>query len=308
MYLPRFARVGVLRHPLLRDALTRPTRVSAVQNQLCRLSLSAKPRPAILPIAARSPLASQRACLATEAATEEKKPRAKRGPKSKSEQSKSKAKPPKKKKEESATQKLKKQRAHIRQLKETALQSPKLLPSRWIMIAVQANMPDKAMQRGEAMKIAHRKIESLGSDEIEKFKIQAQENEVANKASYDAWIQTHTPLQIRRANDARAALNRLGKKPNKPLKDARLPRRPYTSYTCFFRERSESGDLKHMSLVEFSKQVSSEWKSLNEAEKEPYVKQHTEDVQRYQREHLDVFGEITNSERRLAARGHGQSG
>lgn len=91
---------------------------------------------------------------------------------------------------------------------------------------------------------------------------------MANEASYRAWVQSHTPLQIRKANTARLALKHLGKKPNVPIKDERLVKKPRAPYIFYYVERLESGDLKHMGLAEMTKQVSSEWNNLTEAEKE----------------------------------------
>lgn len=90
---------------------------------------------------------------------------------------------------------------------------------------------------------------------------------MANAASYRAWLESHTPAQLRNANSARRALRRLGKK-YPLLKDDRLVKQPLSSFFCFRRERVESGDLKHMSFAEQTDQVKSEWRSLTEAEKE----------------------------------------
>lgn len=173
MYLPRVVRVGVLRHLRLGDAIARPTRVNAVQDQLRQLSLAAKPRSSILSAGSVSPVTSRQAQFATKAASEDKpKPKAKKPTKSKAKSTaKSRAKSPgqkkrvKTEKQKEAAQRQK-ERDHILQLKDTALQKPKGLPRTWYTLALSSKLSG-VTPGAESFAATHAYIKSLSSDEIE---------------------------------------------------------------------------------------------------------------------------------------------
>lgn len=147
MSFQRITRTGVLRQLYRTDALSRPSRVIGVQNQLRQLSLASKPQVTTrmgryLPaIAFRSPRSYS---------TETSKPEAKKArSSSKSSKGKSKTKKsskskPKKKRALTANQKEEKakeeRRDYIKQLKETALKEPKKLPQIVISLVVQEKL------------------------------------------------------------------------------------------------------------------------------------------------------------------------
>lgn len=92
----------------------------------------------------------------------------------------------------------------------------------------------------------------------------ANENKAINNIAFKKWVETHTPEQIRDANNARSALKRkLGKNHAYPLiTDTRLPKRALSPYLFFVKDRFASGDFKGINVIEASKLIATEWKSL----------------------------------------------
>ena len=93
----------------------------------------------------------------------------------------------------------------------------------------------------------------------------------ARKQAHREWIESHGVDEIRQANNARKMLRRLV--PSKfsrlrLLKDDRLPKRPLPVYVSFVRDRWASGDLKHMTIKDVAKLMSTEWKELSASERE----------------------------------------
>jgi hypothetical protein len=94
---------------------------------------------------------------------------------------------------------------------------------------------------------------------------------LANEAAYKAWVESHTPDEIRAANLARLSLKRkVGKKGSgkyTPIEDPRIPKRPRGALAVFTKERWASGDLKGIPLVVATKSLKNEWSTLSAAEK-----------------------------------------
>ena len=103
----------------------------------------------------------------------------------------------------------------------------------------------------------------------------ANQNKAVNNAALVKWIESHTPQQIRDANNARRALTRLrGKKGGQKfssIKDDRLVSLPIGAYLVFFKSRQASGDFKGLKSVEAAKLAGREWKALSAAEKQVCV-------------------------------------
>jgi hypothetical protein len=102
----------------------------------------------------------------------------------------------------------------------------------------------------------------------------ANEHTAAKHAEYTAWINSHTPIQIYKANKARILLRRkLPKKKGgrpahtEPLKDDRLPTAPARAYTIFVAERWATGDMKGIAVREAARVIGEEWKALSAGEK-----------------------------------------
>jgi hypothetical protein len=84
-------------------------------------------------------------------------------------------------------------------------------------------------------------------------------------------VRSHTPLQIKQANEARRKLRRKfkAKKRQFPIiPDDRQVKRPKTAFMIFMEELSGSGDLENLKLAERGAQAGQRWKSLTESEKQ----------------------------------------
>ena len=84
----------------------------------------------------------------------------------------------------------------------------------------------------------------------------------------EAWINSLTPDDIRRANNARRQLKGLGVKAAYPqIKDTRQVKRPATAHGLFLRYRYASGDMEHIKTAEAMNQIMREWKDLPSTDK-----------------------------------------
>ena len=90
----------------------------------------------------------------------------------------------------------------------------------------------------------------------------ANENKAKNQANYRKWVESYTPIQIRQANNARAALSRSTKKQWRPLKDERQVKSYRNAYTFFSTERLGSGDFHGIKIPDAAKLIGREFKAL----------------------------------------------
>ncbi|KAJ5777448.1 hypothetical protein N7520_000694 [Penicillium odoratum] len=296
MSLQWATRAGVLRHLHLDHAMARPGRVTGLQNQLRHLSLSSQPR--LTPrVGVLSAITSQQShSYATDASrpTPKKATKATDGTRKKSTAPTKKRELTEKQKEKLKEDKeKKKQRDHINALKETALEPPKKLTVSAHLVALQSKLAELKSQyptQKEAFGAASSAVKDIPAHEYERHQIQAAENRAANEAALISWLKSYTPLQIKKANVARRALAKLTGKPYKPIQDDRQVKRPLIPFVRFANERKASGDLKSMAPTESFKRIGEEWKSLTEAEKEPFNKLYREDQERYDREYKETYG------------------
>lgn len=96
----------------------------------------------------------------------------------------------------------------------------------------------------------------------------ANQNKAANEIAYKQWVESHTPEQIRVANNARAQLRT--KDPLhtwKSIHDDRFPKRPGHPMMFFAKERYASGDLKGIALGDNARLVAREWAALSPSDK-----------------------------------------
>lgn len=82
-------------------------------------------------------------------------------------------------------------------------------------------------------------------------------------------METHPVLEIATANQARARLIREFKVKINPIRitDERMPKRPLTSFGQFLKVKSAG---KTGAAPEWMKTLSSQWKTLSDADKKPY--------------------------------------
>ncbi|KAF3043226.1 hypothetical protein E8E12_009383 [Didymella heteroderae] len=211
------------------------------------------------------------------------------------------AKKPKKAKKKAAPKKPAKKRkkvltdeeklkAQISQLRKVALKEP---VSRAKVSAFNVYIAEntKSTKGHTALSEFSKSFKDISPAEREKWNQLAAERNEARLAEYNAWVKSHTPEEIRLANNARKLLKRKLAGKNKGgiartqlIEDDRQPKRPTSSWTIFFAERQSSSDFQGISIPERSKLIAAEWKSLSASEKQRFEDQGAADRQRYARE------------------------
>ncbi|KAN0117406.1 hypothetical protein V8E51_003383 [Hyaloscypha variabilis] len=178
----------------------------------------------------------------------------------------------------------------VKEQKAKALSPPKNLPqTAWTVLASEWA---KAHPEGKPSPLigASAKYKSLSPAELEQYNHVANQNKAANAIAYKQWVESHTPEQIRLANNARTQLRT--KDPLhtwKPIHDDRRPKRPSTPMVFFAKERYASGDLKGIPLGDNSRLVSREWAALSPSDRKAYEDLAIADRQRYAQEFKTVF-------------------
>lgn len=85
---------------------------------------------------------------------------------------------------------------------------------------------------------------------------------------FKKWLGTHTPDQIRLANNARTQLKRKYKKHGlAPIPDSRLPKRPIIARSFFLKDRYATGELKGIPFGDAAKLIAREWTALSASER-----------------------------------------
>ncbi|KAF2686516.1 hypothetical protein K458DRAFT_402133 [Lentithecium fluviatile CBS 122367] len=159
-----------------------------------------------------------------------------------------------------------KNKATIKELKETALKAPVAVPA---------------------------------SSAWNHYNHLANEKTAVKEAELRAWIHGHTPEQIRLANIARLNLKRriatgekfqIASKDLRRLQDDRQVKRPVTGYLRFSVERRSSGDFKNITNAESFKLIANEWKVLSASEKKKYDDEFEAAKAGYTREKQSTYG------------------
>lgn len=190
--------------------------------------------------------------------------------------------------------KAKEFREKVKELKATALESPKRLPEQPWTVTFQGVYPEAAKNNEKGVPSFRAAVElakSISPEQKERYVATAHANKASNIAAYDEWLKRHTPLQIKEANHARRRLAQLGKASLPQLHDSRLVKRPRTAYLLYFTERFEHGDFKHMGAKDMIIRVAEEWKGLTDAEKVKYQKLQASDLDRYKKEYKQTYGQ-----------------
>ncbi|KAF2496260.1 hypothetical protein BU16DRAFT_538827 [Lophium mytilinum] len=187
-----------------------------------------------------------------------------------------------------ARKELAEQRARHNELKEAALMTlPKKLPiSAWMVYVSEIQEKGKGKSPAtEIMKQGGAQFKALTPAEREHYNHLANQNKAANEAAYKEWVLSHTPEQIRLANNARRQLraqytklknagnvksSRVYPKDTGPIKDERRVKRPQNAYMLFNKERRDSGEMKGISVPDSSRLITSEYKALSASEKKKY--------------------------------------
>ncbi|KAL9098776.1 MAG: hypothetical protein Q9163_005625 [Psora crenata] len=262
--------------------------------------------------AAKKPLTRRKSDKSVPKAKSKSKPRIKAKPKpGKKAKAKPKPKPktkPKRKRlttEQKARKDVKDAADKVKRLRLTALTPPAGTPSTaWLAFTSEATKATKVSpvgrnNLGNIMKEAAARFNTLEPEQLEHYNHLANQNKAANEKAYRQFIESHTALEIYKANLARAALRRLSRakagarhRSSKwgPLRDERQVKNPKTSYILWCEERHKSGDLNGMTTATRGSLLGREWKSLTAAEKKPYEDAAAADRERYRQERKTVLG------------------
>ncbi|MCJ1403286.1 hypothetical protein MMC11_006509 [Xylographa trunciseda] len=165
-----------------------------------------------------------------------------------------------------AAQAAQEKRKHVKELKILALNPPRGLPTTPFRIINDEMCKEK---HSIASKEASEKYKNLIPEELEHYNHIAHQNKAASREAYEAWIQSVTPIDIRKANIARNTLTRLGIKGfSQHLKDERQVKRPLVAHALFLKERFNSGDMQGMRLVDATRLIMREWRELGNSDKQ----------------------------------------
>ncbi|KAL4879510.1 hypothetical protein BJY04DRAFT_193629 [Aspergillus karnatakaensis] len=181
-------------------------------------------------------------------------------------------------------------------LRLAMLTPPKALPVSWWAIAVHDKLPDAQKSAESAkdvkgiFKIATDIAKAMSAEEKQRYVDQGAANKAANKAALDAWVKSHTPLQIAKANHARSKVALLTDKRMVRIPDDRAVKGPKNAFLFYYEEAHDTSDLQGLPTVEKVRRAGTQWKKLPKSEKEKYLKLAEDDMERYAREHMEVYG------------------
>ncbi|KAL9053457.1 MAG: hypothetical protein Q9162_004760 [Coniocarpon cinnabarinum] len=170
--------------------------------------------------------------------------------------------------------------AKVRALRQVALLDvPKQRPTTvWTIYNQQhigkgAPVTDQVRQNG-------REYRNLSVTQRESLNQTAINNRALNTRTYSDWVRSHTPDQIRLANNARARLNRLAGQRHSTgyrftkrytlLKDDRQLKRPKSGFMQFMADRWATGEFAGVKVQEASKTMTQDWKNLSESDRKQY--------------------------------------
>ncbi|KAL4868348.1 hypothetical protein BDV12DRAFT_197391 [Aspergillus spectabilis] len=309
-------RGGILRILPVNGAFARPVRVLSSQQYIKRISVARRPLPTLAtpvsplsssilrnlvrgyatrgrpPKATTTPASTKRASI-TLRKSAAKKPAKKKKELTEEQKEKKQERKEKKREREKEKQKKVKARQLLKDLKVAALEPPKRLPVSPWALAVAHKVPEAqkvAEKPTDVFKVAMEAARKMSAEERQRYAEQAKANFSANKSALEAWIKSYTPLEIVKANQARHRIAQITKKPLKPLHDDRAVKRPTSSWIYFFLEAQERDGVQNTSVSELSRRYAPEWKNLSKSEREKYEQLAEASMDRYVREHTEVYG------------------
>ncbi|EEP78597.1 predicted protein [Uncinocarpus reesii 1704] len=195
---------------------------------------------------------------------------------------------PKKKLTDNQKEALKKkaQRQEIKELKIAALTPPKALANNPFGLVLQQNVGETLAQKIETYR-------NMSAAERDRLRELAKANTDTNKAAFEQWVKSHTPLQIKEANAARRRLRLLSGRPRSfaDIPDPRQVKRPGSAYIIFAKERLNSGEVNHLTANERISHIAENWRKMTQAEQEKYRELQKEASRHYAMQYESVYGE-----------------
>ncbi|KAH9870470.1 hypothetical protein IAQ61_005945 [Plenodomus lingam] len=193
------------------------------------------------------------------------------------------------KKELTPEQKLKVEVAHLRKVALREPVTPSSLSAFNLYVAQNSHKAQDLPTAQERLTAVAKSFKDLSPAELEHYNHLAAERTAAKRAEYKAWVESHTPDQIRLANNARRLLRKKlvnKRKSGHPARtekliDERVPKSPASAYIHFVTERFTSGDFKGIPVTEAAKLAANEWKALSAGEKQKYIDKSKAESERY---------------------------
>ncbi|KAI9728676.1 MAG: hypothetical protein M1828_002782 [Chrysothrix sp. TS-e1954] len=190
-----------------------------------------------------------------------------------------------------------------RELKPIALlDTPRRLPGSSYTLFASRNSTRGTQVPVQQKEIAT-KYRQLSTGDRQHLVDESAENRVKNERALHAWIVSHSPEQIRLANEARRKMNSLRKASKatstqgvcqavKLLKDDRKPRRPLTPYFQYMQERKASGDFQGVKITEMTKALGKEWQAMGAQEKERRLQEYGPIYEAYEKERKSLYPNV----------------
>lgn len=178
-------------------------------------------------------------------------------------------------------QMLKEKREEKKQLLETGLvgKEPKNLPTTgWMVFLGEKFKAEPKAKIAEDVSKWAAEFKLIPDTELERYKAAASQNSEKNKATYEAWVNSHAAITTYQANEARRRLGRYFDKKIKLIHDARIPKKPAGPFMEYMKSRPQGNSS---TITESAAAGGKEWKSMTDAQKQPYVDMWTKDKQRY---------------------------
>ncbi|CAK7566057.1 MAG: hypothetical protein SEPTF4163_003990 [Sporothrix epigloea] len=170
-----------------------------------------------------------------------------------------------------------KTKLRVRELKKAALlKEPAKRPEHpWLLFIAEKTKGVKTSDGakanlGKIMPELSQEFKALSPQELQRLRDTADQNRGFNAEDYEAWVGSHTAAQTVDANRARTQLNRIAKTRHRLIQDARIPKRPTSSFSLFTKERWATNEFSGRPLVEAARTLATEWKSLPATERQHY--------------------------------------
>lgn len=249
------------------------------------------------PAAKKAAPAKKATAKKTTAATKSRATKSKAAPKKKTTKKAAKPKPKPKSRRKKVPTPEQKQKELVKELKLKALKEPVTgHPLNAYSVFLQSKLKGHSGQVLTEVGKVSEEFKSLTVAQREHWNHVTHEANTARQAEYKAWINTHTPAEIREANNARRRLRALApasqkKRPKHtaPIHDERQVARPISSYIQFSIERQASGDFKGIPITQSAVQIGKEWKALTAGERQKYDNAAKASLENYAKEAERVY-------------------
>ena len=183
-------------------------------------------------------------------------------------------------------------RSHLK----SHLKPPKQSPSAWQIFFTEELQKIKAESPGERLNVAHvakdagQRYAALPEEERQKYQERSQEAKEGWEKEMAEWRAKLTPEDIKQENMYRSAQRKLGKSRRGNLKDPNAPKKPLSAYFLFLRTIRTDPELSKQILEgeqETTRQsvlAAAKWRSLSEAEKQPFLERADKDKAIYEKQ------------------------